>query len=306
MFYLYNGPMYEDSMYQKAFADEYGLECGPQDFQEMRRDDLERCMEGLGAFIDAGQDNPCAGNDLLCRIEGHPHSRFCTLEDLDALPEAGKALMPGYGIDYVISDSGDLRFRWTDQGGAYRDMVIRQLTDEANIDIVDHEACIRDWNDPAVCQKIYAAERTHMRPDPYANFGLLRKYGPFHYQRKDLAVRFEPADIYLVPQLYADGHIGITMTEYGAAEYGMLTANIAGLPDGCIAIDTNNNGKDIMSWLEHIGLGADSGLSIRSGYCGYPIIEADKSIAEDARLNTEFHEQCRAADEMVQENEIER
>ncbi len=47
------------------------------------------------------------------------------------------------------------------------------------------------------------------------------------------------------------------------------------LPDcnrraGCQFIDTNNNGEDILDWLEENGFGKRTGNCGRSGYCAYP------------------------------------
>ncbi len=54
--------------------------------------------------------------------------------------------------------------------------------------------------------------------------------------------------------------------------YNTITVN---LPDckrsaGCQFIDTNNNGDDIISWLEENDLGKRTGNMSKSGYCEYP------------------------------------
>lgn len=43
-------------------------------------------------------------------------------------------------------------------------------------------------------------------------------------------------------------------------------------------IDTNNNGNDIIEWLEQNGLGYRTGNYMSSGFCEYPEFEFDMEI----------------------------
>lgn len=56
--------------------------------------------------------------------------------------------------------------------------------------------------------------------------------------------------------------------------FASMTVNINDLPDGCACIDTNNI-EGIESFIEENGLGKNTGLSVRSGFCVYPIYQFD-------------------------------
>ena len=46
-------------------------------------------------------------------------------------------------------------------------------------------------------------------------------------------------------------------------------------------VDTNNNGNDIIPWLEENGLGHSTGLVGFSGWCTYPLFEFDKEALKE-------------------------
>ena len=53
-----------------------------------------------------------------------------------------------------------------------------------------------------------------------------------------------------------------------------LTVNLGiKCADNCAFIDTNNNGNDIITWLEENGLGKLTGRTGESGWCLYPEFE---------------------------------
>jgi hypothetical protein len=54
--------------------------------------------------------------------------------------------------------------------------------------------------------------------------------------------------------------------------YTVVTVNLPGCDRraGCQFVDTNNNGDDILDWLESNGFGKRTGNYGRSGFCAYP------------------------------------
>ena len=73
---------------------------------------------------------------------------------------------------------------------------------------------------------------------------------------------------------YTDGNLAIAMTlwEDGEPEpWNILTVNLYGIREkNCAFIDTNNNGQDILKWIDEYNLGTPTGCIQRSGYCEYP------------------------------------
>lgn len=50
-----------------------------------------------------------------------------------------------------------------------------------------------------------------------------------------------------------------------------LTVNLDdNLDDDCGYVDTNNNGEEILSWIEENGIGVPTGRIGYSGWCAYP------------------------------------
>lgn len=71
------------------------------------------------------------------------------------------------------------------------------------------------------------------------------------------------------------GGIGIqaTINEDGFEEpWGTITVNLGKLPENQAALDTNNNGTNILFELEDEGYCKFLGYK-QSGYCTYPIVE---------------------------------
>lgn len=59
-----------------------------------------------------------------------------------------------------------------------------------------------------------------------------------------------------------------------------LTTNIpmSSAHDNFAYIDTNNNGKDIVEWLEKNKIGKDTLSTASSGWCVYPLFKFDKKV----------------------------
>lgn len=59
-----------------------------------------------------------------------------------------------------------------------------------------------------------------------------------------------------------------------------VTVNITGLPYLFAAVDTNNNGFEIMDFLVENKLARPIGQTLRSGYCEYPVVVFDEKSLE--------------------------
>ena len=90
----------------------------------------------------------------------------------------------------------------------------------------------------------------------------LHKYG------KDHPINFQLANYVDNGNLY----IGMLTNEDGYPEqWQNLTVNLSvKCADDCAYIDINNNGNDIIGWLESNGLGHCTGNMMPSGWCVYP------------------------------------
>lgn len=55
--------------------------------------------------------------------------------------------------------------------------------------------------------------------------------------------------------------------------YADVTVNVGALPFLESAIDTNNNGNDILDFLVKNGFGELTGAAIKSGYCEFPVFK---------------------------------
>ncbi len=53
------------------------------------------------------------------------------------------------------------------------------------------------------------------------------------------------------------------------------------LPLNCAYIDTNNNGKDIISWVEHHKLATPTGRYGYSGFCKYPEYRFNDTLLQE-------------------------
>lgn len=73
------------------------------------------------------------------------------------------------------------------------------------------------------------------------------------------------------------GNLAIQMWSFdeGYPEpWSMLTVNLdRKCEPNCAFIDTNNNGVEIIDWLEANHLGYDTGIIHSSGYCTYPMFK---------------------------------
>lgn len=80
--------------------------------------------------------------------------------------------------------------------------------------------------------------------------------------------------IYLDVSTYSKGNLAVMMTvieDEGPEPWSVLTVNLDGVrARNCAFIDTNNNGDDIIKWIEQYNLAEPTGTIGRSGYCSYP------------------------------------
>lgn len=95
----------------------------------------------------------------------------------------------------------------------------------------------------------------------------LTKYGRMHPMTFQLANYANNASLY----------VGLITNEEGYPEpWQNLTVNLAlskTCKPNCAYIDTNNNGDEIISWLEENGFGEETGRIAISGFCFYPEFE---------------------------------
>lgn len=108
----------------------------------------------------------------------------------------------------------------------------------------------------------------------------LNKYGATHQMTFKLANYAENGNLY----------VGLTMHDEGYPEpWSDLTVNLsAPCKPNRAFIDTNNNGTEIIAWLEENGLGHTTGMMMPSGWCVYPEFEFNmealmKHVTEDYR-----------------------
>lgn len=95
----------------------------------------------------------------------------------------------------------------------------------------------------------------------------LNKYGSNHPMTFELASYMENGNLY----------VGLLTHEEGYPEpWQNLTVNLSvKCKENCAFIDTNNNGDEILLWLEKNGLGHMTGNMMPSGWCLYPEFEFD-------------------------------
>lgn len=102
-----------------------------------------------------------------------------------------------------------------------------------------------------------------------------------------LTFRYESAygPVTVVPHLgiYHDNNLYMSLLSYDQElqawdHYGTVTVNITQLPFLYSAIDTNNNGEQILAFLEENGFGQATGHMLPSGYCTYPVFRFDEDM----------------------------
>lgn len=73
---------------------------------------------------------------------------------------------------------------------------------------------------------------------------------------------------------YMEGNLAIMMNAWkgkSSEPWNVLTVNLMGIRDkDCAFIDTNNNGKEIITWIIRNGLAVPTRRYGSSGYCVYP------------------------------------
>lgn len=112
----------------------------------------------------------------------------------------------------------------------------------------------------------------------------LIKYEKTHPMTFKLATYVENGNLY----------VGLLSHEEGyPMPWSNLTVNLSvKCKPNCAFIDTNNNGNEIMTWLEQNGLGHYTGNLMPSGWCVYPEFEFNMEA-----LMEHVTEDCRRADE---------
>lgn len=96
---------------------------------------------------------------------------------------------------------------------------------------------------------------------------ILHKYGENHSITFELAIYAENGNLYVGMLSHDDGYI---------QPWSSLTVNLSvKCKPNRAFIDTNNNGNEIVAWLEQNGLGKATGNLMPSGWCVYPEFEFD-------------------------------
>ena len=113
---------------------------------------------------------------------------------------------------------------------------------------------------------------------------ILNKYGTENPMSFELATYAENGNLF----------VGLITHEAGYPEpWSDLTVNLSiKCKPNCAYIDTNNNGNDIVDWLERNKLGKATDNLMASGWCLYPEFEFDmdelmKHVTEDNREGAE-------------------
>ena len=75
----------------------------------------------------------------------------------------------------------------------------------------------------------------------------------------------------------------VLITEEGEEPWSRLTTNLDSniysvLGDNEQFIDTNNNGEDIIQWLEDNKIGTNGRFAMESGFCTYPLFRFDTNV----------------------------
>lgn len=79
---------------------------------------------------------------------------------------------------------------------------------------------------------------------------------------------------YLKAAKYYNGNLAIMVNLEDGEPYGTLTVNICDLPENEAAIDTNNF-PDAEEIINKYHLGENTGKTLQSGYCTYPVYAFD-------------------------------
>ena len=112
----------------------------------------------------------------------------------------------------------------------------------------------------------------------------LTKYGTEHQMTFKLASYAENGNLYVGLLTHEEGY---------PVPWQNLTVNLSvKCKDNCAFIDTNNNGEEILGWLEENGLGRMTGNIMPSGWCVYPEFEFNME-----KLMEHVTEDCRKGDD---------
>lgn len=83
-----------------------------------------------------------------------------------------------------------------------------------------------------------------------------------------------------------NGNLYMGMSYYdpdlGWDHYGDVTVNVTenSLPYLFSAIDTNNNGQNVVDFLVENGIARPTGIDLQSGFCRYPVMEFEAGMLE--------------------------
>ena len=78
------------------------------------------------------------------------------------------------------------------------------------------------------------------------------------------------------------GSTGIFSGKWQTGEpYANITVNIEKLGENLAAVDSNNLGAGIVTFLEHEGIAKSLGIDVYSGYCAYPIMDFTPAALEE-------------------------
>lgn len=84
-----------------------------------------------------------------------------------------------------------------------------------------------------------------------------------------------------------------------------ITVNICPLPYLESAIDTNNNGSEILNFLEDNGFAVPTGKVVRSGFCSFPVYRFNEAVLEKIDpVNLAEYRRHRGMDKAPLDNQI--
>ena len=105
------------------------------------------------------------------------------------------------------------------------------------------------------------------------SFEYKTRYGDIERVEVTLDIYAHYDNLYLGMDYY-DAELG------GKVPYTDITVNAIKMPYLYSAIDTNNNGEEIMTFLEENGFGEDTGRVVSSGWCVYPIFHFNEETLQ--------------------------
>ena len=98
-----------------------------------------------------------------------------------------------------------------------------------------------------------------------------------------LTIPFYDEHYEVVPTLekYVCGGLAIELWELETGDpWSTLTVNLGVGNDRAQTIDTNNNHGPICEYLEEVGVAKRNGMTVRSGFCEYPVMVFDEEFLD--------------------------